>query len=126
MTLYLKNRDILNIAKEINQRVKKELKFTVNIGIANNKLLAKMASDFEKPNKIHTLFQNEIEKKMWTLPVSELFMVGKRTLPKLDNMHIKTIGNLAKADKSYIIKRFGKFGKTMYRLLLLYGYCWRV
>lgn len=114
MTLYLKNRDILNIAKEINQRVKKELKFTVNIGIANNKLLAKMASDFEKPNKIHTLFQNEIEKKMWTLPVSELFMVGKRTLPKLDNMHIKTIGNLAKADKSYIIKRFGKFGKTMW------------
>ena len=70
-----KNEDYLSIAKEISTRIKKELGFTVNIGIANNKLLAKMASDFEKPDKIHTLWKDEIKTKMWPLKVSELLMV---------------------------------------------------
>lgn len=73
-----------------------------------------MASDFEKPNKIHTLYEYEIEDKMWPLPVSELFMIGKKTVPKLHNLRIKTIGDLAKSDKEFIIKRFGKFGITMW------------
>lgn len=114
MTLFLQGRNILDIAKEINRRVKEELGFTVNIGIAPNKLLAKMASDFEKPDKIHTLFENEIESKMWILPVKELFMLGRKTVPKLLNMRIKTIGDLAKFDRKILIKKFGKHGNVMW------------
>ena len=114
LTHYLNGRKLEEVAKEINQRVEKELGFTVNIGISTNKLLAKMASDFEKPNKIHTLYEYEIEDKMWPLPVSELFMIGKKTVPKLYNLRIKTIGDLAKTDKEFILKRFGKFGLTMW------------
>lgn len=114
MTDYLGNRTIFDVAKEISQRVKKEFGFTVNIGIATNKLLAKMASDFQKPDKIHTLFPQEIPTKMWVLPVSELFMVGKKTIPKLERMGIRTIGNLAKQDKTILIHKFGKFGKVMW------------
>ncbi len=114
LTHYLKGRKLEEVAKEINYRVEHELGFTVNIGISSNKLLAKMASDFEKPNKIHTLYEYEIEDKMWCLPVSELFMIGKKTVPKLHNLRIKTIGDLAKTDKEFIAKRFGKFGITMW------------
>lgn len=114
MTHFLRNRTLLEVAKEIKERVKEELGFTVNIGVAHNKLLAKMASDFQKPDRIHTLYEEEIERKMWPLPVSELFMVGRRTLPKLEQMRIKTIGDLAHADQQLIIKKFGKFGKTMW------------
>lgn len=102
--------DVLKIAIEIKERVKRELGFTVNIGISDDKILAKMASDFEKPDKIHTLFKNEIEYKMWNLPISELFMVGKKSLGKLDKLGIKTIGDLAKKDERFMIKHFGKYG----------------
>ena len=114
MTNFLQGRDILDIAYEINKRVEKELEFTVNVGVSSNKLLAKMASDFEKPNKVHTLFIDEIEEKMWKLPVSELFMIGKKTVPKLYNLGIKTIGDLAKTEESFLLKKFGKHGKIMW------------
>lgn len=114
MTDYLGGDTLLNKAYEISRRVKQELGFTVNVGVAHNKLLAKMASDFTKPDKVHTLFEEEIPTKMWTLPVSELFMLGKKTLPKLYNMKIKTIGDLAKQDKMYMIKKFGKHGLMMW------------
>ena len=114
MTEYLMNSNILDKAKEIRKRVNEELGFTVNIGLSSNKLLAKMASDFEKPNKIHTLYLNEIKEKMWTLPVKELFMLGRKSVPKLYNMNIKTIGNLAKTDEKELIKKFGKHGKMMW------------
>lgn len=114
LTSYLRNKKLIDIAYEINHRVEKELGFTVNVGISSNKLLAKMASDFEKPNKVHTLYEYEIEDKMWNLPVSELFMIGKKTVPKLYNLGIKTIGNLAKTDKEFLVKRFGKFGLMMW------------
>lgn len=113
LTNYMQNRKLIDIAYEIKNRVEKELGFTVNVGVANNKLLAKMASDFEKPNKVHTLYEYEIEDKMWPLQVSELFMIGKKTVPKLNNLGIKTIGDLAKANRDLIIKKFGKFGQTM-------------
>ena len=106
--------NILNIAKEISTRIKTELKFTVNIGIANNKLLAKMASDFEKPDKIHTLWKEEISTKMWPLKVDELLMVGRKSIPKLEKIGIKTIGDLANYDKNVIYKLFGKFGKLIW------------
>ena len=114
MTNYLGKDTLLDKAYEISRRVKKELGFTVNVGVAHNKLLAKMASDFTKPDKVHTLFEEEIPTKMWTLPVSELFMLGKKTLPKLYNMGIKTIGDLAKQDKETMIKKFGKHGLMMW------------
>ena len=114
LTHYLNGRRLEEVAKEISYRVEHELGFTVNIGVSSNKLLAKMASDFEKPNKIHTLYEYEVEDKMWQLPVSELFMIGKKTVPKLHNLRIKTIGDLAKTDKEFIVKRFGKFGITMW------------
>ena len=114
MTEYLMKDTLENKAKEISKRVKQELGFTVNIGISNNKLLAKMASDFEKPDKIHTLYQNEIQTKMWGLPVSELFMLGKKSVPKLQRMGIKTIGDLAKKERQTLIKNFGKHGNIMW------------
>ena len=114
MTHYLMNDTLLNKGKEINRRVKEELGFTVNVGVAHNKLLAKMASDFTKPDRVHTLFENEIPNKMWTLPISELFMLGKRTVPKLYNMQIKTIGDLAKANKKILQEKFGKHGTMMW------------
>ena len=73
-----------------------------------------MASDFEKPDKIHTLYKNEIQTKMWQLPVKELLFLGKKTVPKLLNLKIRTIGDLANSDKDFIIKKFGKFGKQMW------------
>ena len=114
MTHYLMNDTLLNKGKEINRRVKEELGFTVNVGVAHNKLLAKMASDFTKPDRVHTLFENEISNKMWTLPISELFMLGKRTVPKLYNMQIKTIGDLAKTNKKVLQNKFGKHGTMMW------------
>lgn len=114
LTNFLQGRKLIDIAKEINSRVEKELGFTVNVGVSSNKLLAKMASDFEKPNKVHTLYEYEVEDKMWPLPVSELFMIGKKTVPKLHNLRIKTIGDLAKTDKELLIKRFGKHGNLMW------------
>jgi len=114
MTNYLGKKTPYEVAKEINKRVKENFGFTVNIGISNNKLLAKMASDFEKPDKIHTLFEEEIVNKMWNLPVSELFMVGKKSLPKLEKMHIKTIGDLAKKNQQEMIKAFGKYGRMIW------------
>ena len=114
MTNYLMKRTSIEVAQEIHVRVKKELGFTVNIGVANNKLLAKMASDFTKPDKIHTLYANEIKQKMWPLSVSELFMLGRRTVPKLQNMQIRTIGDLANTNKELITKKFGKHGLQMW------------
>ena len=112
MTNYLMKDTLINKANEINRRVKEEL--TVNIGVAHNKLLAKMASDFTKPDKVHTLFENELESKMWKLPISELFMIGRKSVPKLESMQIKTIGELAKYDKEKLMKIFGKHGKLMW------------
>lgn len=114
MTEYLAGNTLIKKANEINERVKKELGFTVNVGVAHNKLLAKMASDFTKPDKVHTLYEEEIESKMWKLPVSELLMLGRKTIPKLYNMRIKTIGELAKTDKKLMIKKFGKHGLVMW------------
>lgn len=114
MTHFLLKDTLLNKAVEINKRVKEELGFSVNVGVAHNKLLAKMASDFTKPDKIHTLWEEEISSKMWNLPVGELFMLGKKTVPILQQMGIHTIGDLAKTNQTILIKKFGKHGKLMW------------
>ncbi len=90
--------DIVATAYEIKNRIKQELGFTVNIGIGSNKLLAKMASDFEKPDKVHTLYDYEVKEKLWPLPVKELFTIGTFTAEKLEHLCISTIGDLAEID----------------------------
>ncbi|MCH5213407.1 MAG: DNA polymerase IV [Oscillospiraceae bacterium] len=87
--------DPIATAYEIKNKIRDTLGFTVNVGVGSNKLLAKMASDFEKPDKVHTLFDYEIEKKLWPLPVTDLLMLGKSAADKLGRMRIKTIGELA-------------------------------
>ena len=94
--------DPIKIALEIKERIKNELGFTVNIGVSNNKLLAKMGSELRKPDMLHTLFPDEIEKKLWPLPVEELFMVGRATTKKLKQININTIGDLANTHPSYL------------------------
>lgn len=88
-------------AEEIKNRIRDELGFTVNVGISCNKLLAKMASDFKKPDCVHTLYIEEIENKMWPLPVSDLFF-GRATTKKLLSLGIRTIRDLAKADLKWL------------------------
>ena len=101
-------------AEKMRQRIHSELGFTVNIGISSNKLLAKMAGDFEKPNKVHTLFPEEVESKFWPLPVRDLFLVGERTEVKLNRLGIYTIGDLAHADGTFLRRKLGKHGETIW------------
>lgn len=90
--------DPVETATQIKDRIRGELGFTVNVGIGRNKLCAKMASDFEKPDKVHTLFPGEIPGKMWPLPVRDLFTVGRASAVKLQKANISTIGALAMAN----------------------------
>lgn len=90
--------DPVKIAHEIKDRIRDELGFTVNVGIGSNKLLAKMASDFEKPDKVHTLYDYEVQTKMWPLSVKDLLFAGKATVEKLNQIGIRTIGELANLD----------------------------
>ncbi len=99
-------KDYLKLAYKIKDDIKNIYGFTVNVGIGNNKLCAKMASDFEKPDKVHTLFLNEVEEKMYPLPVRDLFMVGKKTAELLNKININTIGDLANADMKLLRKHF--------------------
>ena len=101
-------------AEQMRRRINEELGFTVNIGISSNKLLAKMAGDFEKPNKVHTLFPEEMATKFWPLSVRDLFLVGAATERKLKFMGIYTVGDLAKADVKILKKRLGKHGETIW------------
>lgn len=106
--------DFFCIAKKISTDIKIKFGYTVNIGLSNRKVLAKMASDFEKPDKIHTLYSDEIKNKMWDLSIDNLFMVGKKSVPKLNLLGIYRIKDLANYDKTTIIKKFGKFGKLIW------------
>lgn len=107
--------DYLELAHHMKNEIFKKFGYTVNVGIGNNKLCAKMASDFEKPNKVHTLFQYEIKSKMWPLPVTDLFMVGKSSSKQLMEMGIRTIGDLAKMDLKLLMRRFKSQGEMMHQ-----------
>ena len=106
--------DPIEVAYKIKNDIFRLFGFTVNVGIGNNKLLAKMASDFEKPNKVHTLFSTEVEEKMFRLMVDDLFMIGKASSKKLHAMGINTIGELARYDEDKLILAFKSMGKMMH------------
>lgn len=106
--------DPVKLAYKIKEDIKNNFGFTVNVGVGNNKLLAKMASDFSKPDKVHTLFFNEVKEKMWPLDVADLFMIGKSSSKKLYSLGIKTIGDLANCDKDFLVRNFKSMGKMMW------------
>lgn len=95
MSFRCKADNAVEVATNLKDEIKSKLGFTVNVGIGSNKLLAKMASDFEKPDKVHTLWENEVEEKMWPLGVRDLLWVGKKTEERLTSYGINTIGQLA-------------------------------
>lgn len=105
--------DILELAYRIKNEIKTKFLFTVNIGIGNNKLCAKMAGDFSKPDKVHTLFNNEIKAKMWPLPIEDLLFIGKSSSKKLRELNINTIGELATYDEVKLRKYFKNNAKFM-------------
>ena len=94
--------DPVAAAHELKGKIHRELGFTVNVGISTNKLLAKMASDFQKPDRVHTLFPDEIPEKMWPLPIRNLLFLGKASEQKLLNQGIRTIGDLARERASNV------------------------
>lgn len=100
----------LSIAYAIKDEVKTNLGFTVNVGISNNKLLAKMASDFQKPDRVHTLFPEEIPSKMWPLPIRDLFGCGKATAERLESIGIRTIGDAANSELTFLCSILGENG----------------
>ena len=101
-------------AYKLKDEIRDTLGFTVNIGISRNRLLAKMASDFQKPDRVHTLFPEEIKDKMWPLPVEELFFVGKSTAVKLHALGLHTIGDIATCDLSILKSHFKSHGVVIY------------
>ena len=105
----------VSCAHNIKDRIREELKFTVNVGISTNHLLAKMAGDFKKPDLVHTLFPEEIETKMWPLPVEDLFFVGRATAAKLHTLGIHTIGELAKSDRKLLHDHLKSTGDTIWK-----------
>ena len=104
----------VDAALEIKNKIWDTFGFSVNIGISTNKLLAKMASDFEKPNRVHTLFPEEIEAKMWPLPVSSLYMAGRASVEVLKKLEIKTIGELAKTNPRILELHLKSHGKMLW------------
>lgn len=103
------------VANEMRETVYQELGFTVNVGVSSNKILAKMASDFRKPNLVHTLWPWEIQTKMWPLPVRDLFFVGRATEKKLLNLGIKTIGEIARYDPAILQSHMYKHGLVIWQ-----------
>ena len=111
--------DPIKTAHEIKDKIRDELGFTVNVGISTNKLLAKMASDFEKLDKVHTLFPEEIPTKMWPLSVRDLLFLGKAFEKKLTEAGIRTIGDMAHVSESEIQALLGnKAGHQLHQYAL--------
>lgn len=106
--------DPVAFAHQLKDDILNRFGFTVNIGISTNKLLAKMASDFKKPNLVHTLFPEEIPKKMWSLPVGELFFVGPSMCKKLEALGIHTIGDVAVSNPQLLVSHFKKHGELIW------------
>lgn len=108
------NGSIYATGRFIADEVYRKLGFTVNVGISTNKVLAKMAGELKKPNKVHTLFSDEIQDKLWGLDVGELYMCGYKTKTKLNRIGINTIGDLARTDKKIMGSYLNKHGEMLW------------
>ena len=106
--------DPVTAARKIKDGIRETFGFTVNVGISDKKVLAKMASDFRKPDLVHTLYRSEIREKLWPLPLSALFMCGRSSVETLHNLGILTIGDLAKTDPQIIVAHLKSHGKTLW------------
>lgn len=102
-------------AAAIKNGIFDRFRFTVNIGISDKKVLAKMASDFQKPNLVHTLYSWEIREKLWPLPVSSLFLCGHSSVDTLKKLGILTIGDLAAADPGILEAHLKSHGLTLWK-----------
>jgi len=103
-----------NISNEIRERVKREIGLTVSIGVSFNKVFAKLGSDLKKPDAVTVIDYDNYKKLVWKLPVEELLYVGKSTKKKLNNLTIKTIGDLALINKKLLINHLGKWGEVLH------------
>ena len=104
----------LDVASEIQAKIYNELGFTVNIGVSDTKYLAKIASDFDKPNKIHTLFKYEIKEKLWPLKIEDMFLLGPKSAKKLREIGINTIGKLANTNIEILKSHLKSHGEELY------------
>ena len=115
MSLRCRTDDAVETATRLKDEIRERLGFTVNVGVGSSKLLAKMASDFEKPDKVHTLWESEVQQKMWPLPVRDLLWVGKKTEERLVAYGIRTIGDLAKLGTGSLTQLVGrKFAQQLH------------
>nr|WP_255654875.1 DNA polymerase IV [Cohnella sp. REN36] len=105
----------VEIAETIRRRVKEELGLPCSIGVAPNKLLAKMASDMRKPDAVTVLRRREVPQLLWGKPCQTLYGIGRKTAEKLIRMNIRTIGELAAADERLLTDKFGVYGAWMKR-----------
>ena len=105
--------DGMTIAKEISDRIKRELGITVSIGVSFNKILAKLGSDYKKPDAITGMREWEFREKAWPLPASDLLYVGRSTTAKLYKLGILTIGDLANAPEELLRSHLGKMGTIL-------------
>ena len=104
--------DVLELAHTIQDRIKNELDLCCSVGISENKLLAKMASDYKKPLGITEIYTKDVERMLWPMDVREMFMIGKSTAESLKSIGIYTIGDLAKFDYDTLAKHFGDKGAS--------------
>ncbi|GGI45417.1 DNA polymerase IV 1 [Paenibacillus marchantiophytorum] len=105
----------MDIASSIQKRIMKELKLPCSIGVAPNKLLAKMGSDMKKPNGISVLRIRDVPHVLWDKPCNYLYGIGKKTADKLEKLGIHTLGQLASADELLLSKQFGVLGPHLKR-----------
>ncbi|MFC0213770.1 DNA polymerase IV [Paenibacillus chartarius] len=105
----------LEIAKSIQDRIMTELGLPCSIGVAPNKLLAKVASDLRKPNAINVLRLRDVPSVLWDKPCATMYGIGKKTAEKLERLQIYTLGQLAKADERLLTERFGVYGAWLKR-----------
>lgn len=106
---------VISFAEDLKEEIRRRLGFTVNIGISTNRLLAKVAGELRKPDRVNTLFMEEIERKLWPLPVREMFGIGAATEQKLHRLGIFTLGDLAKADRGMLCAHLKKYGEILWR-----------
>ena len=104
---------------EIAEKIRKEVKevtggLTVSIGVSFTKVFAKLGSDLKKPDAVSVISRENYKDIAWSLPASDMLYVGRSTANKLKEFNIRTIGDLAKANKSFLIREFGKIGESMH------------